>query len=123
MAMNRLTALLYGWISIFLFMLISSFILALFIRYTELSGSTLNWITLGLGLLYLFIGGFLSGIKGKDKGWMLGALTGLGYSLFIFLYQYLAYDQLFNGQQWMYHALFLVAAILGGVFGVNAQSD
>ena len=121
MAISRLTALLYGWIAIFALMLLSSFVLALFIRYTELSHSTLEWLTLGLGLFYLFVGGFLSGLKGKDKGWLLGALTGIGYSLFIFLYQLLAYDQMFSGEQWLFHGLFLLTAILGGIFGVNAQ--
>ncbi|MBB6451894.1 putative membrane protein (TIGR04086 family) [Salirhabdus euzebyi] len=123
MATKRLTALLYGWVTIFLFMLISSFILALFIRYTELSSSTLAWLTLGLGLLYLFAGGFLAGVKGKDKGWLLGGITGIGYSLFIFLYQYLAHDQIFQGDQWLYHGLFLVAAIFGGIIGVNMSNS
>jgi putative membrane protein (TIGR04086 family) len=123
MIMNRLSALLYGWITIFLFMLVSSFILALIIRFSNLSGGTLEWITLGLGLFYLFIGGFLAGLKGKDKGWMLGALTGLGYSFFILLYKYLAYDKFFTGEQWLYHGLFLIAAILGGIFGVNTQAN
>ncbi len=104
-------------------MLLSSFVLALFIRYTELSNSSLEWITLGLGLLYLFVGGFLAGLKGKDKGWMLGALTGIGYSLFIFLYQFLAYNEIFSGEQWIFHGLFLLTAVLGGIFGVNAQKE
>ncbi|MRG88249.1 TIGR04086 family membrane protein [Salinibacillus xinjiangensis] len=123
MVMKRFTALLYGWITIFALMLLSSFILALVIRYTEIGNSTLNWLTLGLGLIYLFAGGLLSGMKGKEKGWLLGTITGLGYSIFILLYQFLAYDQLFSGSQWIYHALFLAAALLGGISGVNMQGN
>ncbi|GAA0483330.1 TIGR04086 family membrane protein [Virgibacillus sp. MSP4-1] len=123
MVMRRFTALLYGWITIFLLMLVSSFILALIIRFSEMGESTLHWLTFGLGIVYVFAGGIFAGIKGKEKGWMLGALTGLGYSLFIFLYQFLAYNQLFDGQQWLYHGLFLTAAILGGITGVNFQGN
>ncbi|SET67195.1 putative membrane protein, TIGR04086 family [Salinibacillus kushneri] len=123
MVIKRFVALLYGWITIFLLMLVSSFILALIIRFTDMGETILHWATFGLGIAYVFAGGTFAGIKGKEQGWMLGALTGLGYSLFIFLYQFLAYNQLFNSEQWLYHGLFLAAAVLGGITGVNFQAN
>ncbi|TCT27103.1 putative membrane protein (TIGR04086 family) [Melghiribacillus thermohalophilus] len=116
---NKVTALLYGWVTIFVLMIATSLIMALLMRFTTMDESTLNWLTGGLAILYLFFGGFFSGAKGKEKGWMLGALTGIGYSLFVFLYQFLAFDQLFTTNQWMYHGLFLLSAIIGGILGVN----
>ncbi|MBO8155958.1 MAG: TIGR04086 family membrane protein [Bacillaceae bacterium] len=116
---KKVTALLYGWAAILILMLVTSFVFALIIKFSDMEQNTLHWLTSGLGIVYLFIGGLFSGAKGKEKGWMLGALTGIGYSLFVFLYQFLAYDQLFSMNQWVYHGIFLLAAVLGGIAGVN----
>src|SRR5699024_7208090 len=65
--------------------------LALILRFTELNEPTLSTITLVLGLIGLFVGGFVAGIKSKTKGWITGGAVGIGFSLFIFLIQYLGY--------------------------------
>ncbi|MCP8616986.1 TIGR04086 family membrane protein [Salirhabdus salicampi] len=123
MMTQRFTALLFGWVTVFALMLVSSFILALIIRFAELQATTLHWVTFGLGILYLFLGGLFAGVKGKEKGWILGGLTGLGYSLFILLYQFLAHNHIFHGQQWIYHGLFILVAAFGGIFGVNLMKS
>ncbi|MBT2598215.1 MULTISPECIES: TIGR04086 family membrane protein [Oceanobacillus] len=116
---NQWTALLYGWIALFGILIIASFILALLLNFTEFSESALSLVTLIIGIVALFIGGLIAGLKGKNKGWMIGAMIGVGFTLLIFLVQYLGYQQGFSLKQTAYHSLYLGVALLGGIIGVN----
>ena len=69
------------------------------------------------------MGGFISGGKGKQKGWMLGGLTGLLYSITIFLFQFLGLDQLFNFEQIVYYICYILIAMMGGILGVNLSEN
>ncbi len=119
MRKEHITALLYGWIVILGLMLIASAILALLLRFTSFNDPLLSWITLSIGLISLFIGGLVAGVKGKAKGWIIGSMIGIGFTCFIFLVQYLGYKQSFSLEQLLYHFGYILAAIVGGIFGVN----
>lgn len=119
MRRNQFTALLYGWIVVFGIILVASFILAIILKFTTFNLPGLEWATLIIGLLALFLGGITAGLKGKVKGWVIGGSIGLGFSLIIFLIQYLGYQQGFSLEQSLYHLGYLVAALIGGIIGVN----
>lgn len=112
-------ALLYGWIAILGILLVASLILSLLLRFTSLGASTLSSTTTIISFLALFAGGWIAGLKAGEKGWLIGILTSLGFSLFIFLYQYLGLQNGFSMTQLLYHSGFLVAGLVGAVFGVN----
>ena len=116
---RQFIALLYGWIFILVFILVSSFILTLILQFTEIRQQTLSWVAFSVGLIGLFIGGMITGIKGKSKGWIIGGLTGVGFTVFIFLVQFLGYQNGFSLDQTLHHLGFILAAILGGMIGVN----
>lgn len=117
---NQFIALLYGWVVIFGLILLTSFILGALLRFTSMDETTLTWwVTLTIGLIAFFIGGIIAGVKGKQKGWIIGAVTGLGVTLFIFLIQYLRFQQPFSVEQSLQHSGFIAAALLGGMIGVN----
>ncbi|OZU89847.1 TIGR04086 family membrane protein [Virgibacillus indicus] len=119
MKRNQFIALLYGWIVVLGLILIASVVLAFLLRFTTFNESTLTWVALVIGLISLFIGGSVAGAKGKAKGWIIGGVTGLGFTLFTFLVQYLGYQQGFSLEQSIHHAGFILAALFGGVIGVN----
>lgn len=116
---RQFTALLYGWIIVLGLIFISSMILALFLRFTTLNDPTLSWLAFVIGLVALFIGGFVAGIKGKAKGWVIGGITGAGFTLLTFLVQYLGYHQGFSMEQSLHHLGYILVALFGGVIGVN----
>lgn len=116
---KQFVGLLYGWIIILGLILIASIILAFVLRFTSFNEPALSWTTLAIGLIVLFIGGLVAGLKSKKKGWIIGTLTGLGFTLFTFLVQYLGYQQTFSLEQALHHGGYLVAALFGGVIGVN----
>lgn len=123
MKSNQITALVYGWIVVLGLILISSIALALLLQFTSFNEPTVSYLTLAIGLIALFIGGFVAGIKGKGKGWLIGGITGLGFTIFTFLVQYLGYEQTFSMEQSFHHAGYIFAALIGGIIGVNIISE
>jgi putative membrane protein (TIGR04086 family) len=117
------TAILYGLIFIFLFVVVSSVIFAFILRFTSVREDTLQYVITAVSFIALFGGGFLSGGKRKQKGWLIGGLTGLIYSLIVFLSQYLGYDRLFDVEQVIYHACYTLIAMMGGILGVNIATN
>lgn len=109
----------YGWIIVLALILLMSIFLAFLLQFTGMNEATLSWTALAVGFVSLFIGGLVAGIKGKQKGWVIGAITGAGFTLFTFLVQYLGYQQGFSLEQSLHHAGYILAALLGGVVGVN----
>lgn len=120
---QQFTALLYGWIVVLGLILVSSMALALLLRFSTFNEPATDWVTLVIGLISLFIGGAVAGAKGKQKGWMIGAITGLGFTVFTFLVQYLGYQVGFNLQQTIHHFFYILAALFGGAVGVNITSN
>lgn len=112
----------HGLIAIFLLEIVGSLIFSLILRFSSVQESSLQVVLTAASFISLFAGGFISGGKGKEKGWMLGGVTGLLYSLVIFLFQYLGYDRLFNEEQLIYHTCFMLIAMMGGILGVNLTS-
>jgi putative membrane protein (TIGR04086 family) len=112
-------AVLYGTISIFIFAIISSFIFSFILRFTALQETSIQYVITAMSFIALFIGGFIAGGKGQQKGWFLGGLTGFIYALLIFLYQFLGLDSLFNVEQIIYYVCYILISMMGGILGVN----
>ncbi|WP_042459105.1 TIGR04086 family membrane protein [Neobacillus dielmonensis] len=115
-------SILYGLIFIFAFAIVCSLIFSFILRFTSLQESSLQYVVTALSFIGLFGGGFLSGGKRKEKGWLIGGLTGLMYSLIVFLFQYLGYDRLFDAEQFIYHTCYILISMMGGILGVNISA-
>ncbi|WP_309296614.1 TIGR04086 family membrane protein [Niallia sp. NCCP-28] len=110
---------LYGLISIFILLITSSILFSLLLKFTSLQESSLQYAITIVSFITLFTGGFISGGKGKQKGWFLGGLTGFTYSLIVFLFTFLGLDQLFTAEQFIYHICYTLICMMGGILGVN----
>lgn len=120
---NMGVSVLYGVVSIFLVAIVSSLIFSLLLRFTSTSEASLQFVVTAVSFISLFVGGFISGGKGKAKGWLLGGGTGLLYSVIIFLFQYLGHDSLFSMEQVIYHTCYMLVAMMGGILGVNMTTS
>ncbi|SFQ78504.1 MULTISPECIES: TIGR04086 family membrane protein [unclassified Bacillus (in: firmicutes)] len=116
-------ALLYGLITIFFFAMVSSIIFSLILRFTSVQEGSLHYIVTAISFVGIFGGGFISGGKGKHKGWLIGGVTGTAYSFIILLFQYLGYDELFSTEQVIYHVCYILICMMGGILGVNMNSN
>lgn len=84
---------------------------------------SIQYVLTGITFLAMFVGGFISGGKGKAKGWLLGGVTGLVFTISILLFQFLGHDSLFNLKELIYHLCFIVTAMMGGILGVNLTAN
>ncbi len=120
-SMKMMRSVFYGLLTIYLIAALFSLIFSLLLSFTSLHESSLEGVVTAFSFLLLFIGGFVAGGKGKEKGWILGALTGVFYAVINFMFQFLGRDSGFTLEQTAYYTFFLLAATAGGVFGVNAS--
>ncbi len=112
-------ALLSGWVIVFGVIILSSIVLAFLLKFTSLPPSIIPWVTLCIGVIALFSGGIVAGMKGKTKGWAIGGLIGVGFTLFTFTVQFLGYNEWFTLSQLLHHLGYIFVACLGGMIGVN----
>ncbi|UCZ54353.1 TIGR04086 family membrane protein [Bacillus shivajii] len=121
---NRLfSSSLYGILTILILVITVSFISSLLLRFTGLQEGSLVWVLLGFSFVAMFFGGFVAGGRSGEKGWLAGAVTAFLYTVVIFLVQFLGYNQAFDLQQLLMHSGYLIAAVLGGMFGVNIRGE
>ncbi|ADU29759.1 TIGR04086 family membrane protein [Evansella cellulosilytica] len=114
---------LYGILTILILVIVASFISSALLRFTSLQEGSLTWFLIGFPFLAVFIGGFIAGGRTGQKGWFAGAVTAILYSFVIFLVQFLGYNQGFDTTQLLIHSGYVIAAILGGIIGVNVRGE
>lgn len=119
METSFLRAVLFGWITMALTLLLTTTILAVIIRFSTIKEITVLTLSMIVAFLTLFIGGLVAGLKGKSNGIIIGLFTGGGFTLVTFLVQFLGYNDLFSVKQLLFHSGYIVTAIIGSIIGVN----
>ncbi|MDG5786437.1 TIGR04086 family membrane protein [Evansella sp. AB-P1] len=114
---------LYGILTILVLVILASLTSSAILKFTSIQEGSLTWILLIFSFLAVFCGGFISGGRSGQKGWLAGATTAILYSFVIFLVQYLGYNQGFDGEQLLVHSGYVLIAILGGMLGVNVRGE
>lgn len=112
-----------GMITIVTMVLATSVLLSLILRFTSVSEQGIAPIVITATVIAFFIGGFISGGKGGERGWMLGLGTALMYMVLLFLVQYLGYRSTMDTEQLVFHAGYLGVCTLGGIIGVNVRGS
>lgn len=124
MGSHRLiSSVLYGVLTIFILVIGASLLSSLVLRYTNVAESSFFWILIAFSFVAMFIGGFISGGRSGEKGWFAGVLTALFYSFIVLFTQYLSFNLWFDMQQIGMHAGYLIAAVFGGMIGVNSRGS
>lgn len=113
----------YSWIVILFIMILGSLFLSLLIKFTNYQEDSFSTISLTISYSALFIGGIVAGVRNKEKGWLAGGLTGIGFTVVVFLLQFLGYNKGFSFEQNLIHLGFIFLATLGGMIGVNFFSN
>ena len=71
----------------------------------------------------LFIGGLLLGKESNNKGWLEGIKYGLICIVIFFIFNFLAFNQIFNTKSIILYIVTLIASILGGMIGINMKKN
>ncbi len=102
-----------GLIAIFVVMVVTSLLVSLMLTFTSMQESSFKWMIMILSFVALLLGGIISGGKAKERGWLIGAITSIIFSLTVFLFQYLGFGKTFSPEQFIYHGAFLGICMLG----------
>ncbi|MGE1129809.1 TIGR04086 family membrane protein [Bacillus wiedmannii] len=117
------TAIGFGIITLLIFASIVSMVMALLLKFTNMTEETLAVTIFILALLSMLISGFTAGKKAQGKGWLVGFTTGLTFAILVFLVNYLGFSQTLSNSQLLYQLALMGASTLGGIFGVNMSKQ
>ena len=112
----------YGMAAAFILIITSALIVSTLLKLTDLQESSVSQIPAAASFAGLFIGGIIAGAKYKQRGLMIGALTGLIYCLFILMIGFLGYEAGFDWKQGLFYVCNIAVAAIGGALGVNLFS-
>ncbi|QIW16962.1 TIGR04086 family membrane protein [Bacillus thuringiensis] len=117
------TAIGFGIITLLIFASIISVVMALLLKFTDMTEETLAVTIFILALLSMLISGFTAGKKAQGKGWLVGFTTGLTFAILVFLVNYLGFSQTLSNSQLLYQLALMGSSTLGGIFGVNMSKQ
>ncbi|MBO0994058.1 TIGR04086 family membrane protein [Bacillus sp. SD088] len=120
---NFAVSIIYGLMTILVFAVLSSLIFSLILYFSNTQEQSVSLLITIISFFAVFFGGFISGGKRKQKGWIIGGATGILYSLILLSYQFLGHSSLFSLEQLVYHICYILTATMGGVLGVNILSN
>ncbi|AMR04526.1 TIGR04086 family membrane protein [Bacillus thuringiensis] len=117
------TAIGFGIVTLLILASITSMIMALLLKFTNINEGTLTVTIFILALLSMLMSGFTAGKKTQGKGWLVGFTTGLTFTILVFLVNYLGFSQTLSNSQLLYQLALMGASTLGGIFGVNMSKQ
>ncbi|MGM2509388.1 TIGR04086 family membrane protein [Bacillus cereus group sp. BceL035] len=117
------TAIGFGIVTLLILATVTSMIMALLLKFTDMNEGTLAVTIFILALLSMLISGFTAGKKAQGKGWLVGFTTGLTFTILVFLVNYLGFSQTLSNSQLLYQLVLMGASTLGGIFGVNISKQ
>ena len=117
------TAIGFGIVILLILATVTSMIMALLLKFTDMNEGTLAVTIFILALLSMLISGFTAGKKAQGKGWLVGFSTGLTFTILVFLVNYLGFSQTLSNSKLLYQLALMGASTLGGIFGVNISKQ
>ncbi|PFK45704.1 TIGR04086 family membrane protein [Bacillus cereus] len=113
------TAIGFGIITLLILASVTSMMVALLLKFTNISEGTLTVTLFIFAILSMLTSGFVAGKKAQGKGWLVGLTTGITFTILVFLVSYLGFSNSLSKSQLLYQLALMGASTLGGIFGVN----
>ena len=116
------TAIGFGIVTLLILASITSMIMALLLKFTNINEGTLTVTILYSLFIYAYVWIYCRQ-KAQGKGWLVGFTTGLTFTILVFLVNYLGFSQTLSNSQLLYQLALMGASTLGGIFGVNMSKQ
>lgn len=107
------------WIIVFILSVITAFVL----RYSDIQTSSLPLITFFINAIALLTGGFVSGKQSGKRGWIMGGIQGIIYTLLLMIIGFLALDTSLRVNPIVFGICSFGLGALGGIVGVNMSRE
>ena len=103
--------------------LILTFILTVFNYFNIISDKIVSIFKIIIPIISLFIGGFYIGKKSNKSGYIQGLKLRLIFSIFIIIFNFLAFDSSFKLKYILFYIILMTTSILGSMIGINRKKE
>lgn len=111
----------------FLYILISililTFITTIFNYFEIFSYKTINILEIIIIIISMFLGGYKLGQKSNKKGYIEGIKLGIIFSIFLVIFNYLAFDNPFKIKYLLFYIILIASSSLGSMIGINKKNN
>ncbi len=111
----------------FLYILISililTFITTIFNYFEIFSYKTINILEIIIIIIAMFLGGYKLGQKSNKKGYIEGIKLGIIFSIFLVIFNYLAFDNPFKIKYLLFYIILITSSSLGSMVGINKKNN
>ena len=71
----------------------------------------------------MFLGGYKLGQKSNKKGYIEGIKLGIIFSIFLVIFNYLAFDNPFKIKYLLFYIILITSSSLGSMVGINKKNN
>jgi len=119
--MNYLKKLGISFIYIISTILILTFLITTLNYFNIISDKIISIFKILIPVISLFIGGIQIGKRSKSKGWLEGLKLGLIFSVFLLIFNFLAFSNSFKFKYLLFYLIIIICSILGSMIGINRK--
>ena len=119
--MKYLKKLVFSFLYIIGTILISTFIITLLNYFNIISDKVISIFKILIPIVSLFIGGFYIGKRSNNKGYLEGLKLGLIFSIFLLIFNFLAFSNSFKLKYLLFYIIIITSSILGSMIGINKR--
>lgn len=105
----------------FCFILLLSAIFAYLLTIMKTADNKLYYSEFLILALGAFLSGFISAKKGRGKGLILGAFSGIPLAIIILIIPFFVFESIVTSKLLFTAPLILLFAVIGGIFGANKR--
>lgn len=121
--MNYIKKLSMSFIYIIATILILTFIVTLLNYFDILKDKIVSIFKIIIPIISLFIGGFYIGKRSNKKGFIEGLKLGIIFSIFILIFNFLAFSSPFKFKYLLFYLIICMSSILGSIIGINYKKS
>lgn len=119
--MNYLKKLGVSFLYIMCSILILTFIITCLNYFNIINDKIISIFKILIPLISLFIGGIIIGKSSKNKGWLEGLKLGLFFSVFLLIFNFLAFSNSFKFKYLLFYLIIIISSIFGSMIGINRK--
>ena len=119
--MKYLKSLGISFIYIISTILILTFFITFFNYFNIISDKIISIFKILIPIISLFIGGIQIGKRSKNKGWLEGLKLGLIFSIFLLIFNFLAFSTSFKLKYLLFYLIIIISSIFGSMIGINRK--
>lgn len=119
--MKYFKKLVFSFIYILSTLLITTFIITFLNYFNIINDKVISIFKILIPIISLFIGGFYIGKNSNSKGYFEGLKLGAIFSIFLIIFNFLAFDNSFKLKYLLFYLILIISSILGSMIGINKR--